>query len=136
MKHWHYAESDQQKGPISEAELIQLLESGQLPKSSLVWTEGQADWQPASEIDGLIPKASAPTHSTRLAPRTKIRESSDHFIPNGEQLRPWIRNWARGIDFILFSVVAGFVIGIQFFDTYASPISTLVLLNRKVRIPQ
>ncbi|MFQ3224766.1 MAG: putative RDD family membrane protein YckC [Lentimonas sp.] len=112
MKEWHYAESDQTTGPISEAELIQLFESGRLPKHSLVWTEGQADWLPASEIDELTPRVTAPTHNTRLAPRREIRDSDDDFIPTGEQLRPWIRNWARGIDFILFSVGAGLAIGV------------------------
>lgn len=47
---WHYAENQQSKGPVSRDQLRALLDSGQLPKSTLVWQPGMANWRPASDI--------------------------------------------------------------------------------------
>lgn len=114
MKEWHYAESDQTKGPISEAELIQLFESGRLPTNSLVWTEGQADWLPASDIAGLIPTTISQYQVKSTSSTTRTIQSDTDFTPSGEQIRPWIRYWARLIDILLFSVMVGFVIGVVY----------------------
>lgn len=51
---WHYAHNGQQQGPVSDAELAQLFESGTLKADSLVWAEGMADWKPISEVPELM----------------------------------------------------------------------------------
>lgn len=112
MKQWNYAEDDQSKGPIPEDELIQLIESGRLPRNTLVWTEGQADWQPASEIDGLLPVELLPIAAEPLPSPLRTKREPNDYEPTGEQIRPWIRNWARGVDFMLFSFCVGIVIGL------------------------
>lgn len=48
MTQWHYAQSNQQFGPVPEAELVQKLQSGELSSSALVWREGMPEWQPAA----------------------------------------------------------------------------------------
>ena len=45
---WYYAHNGQQQGPVSEAELTQLAQSGTISGTSLVWKEGLPDWQPLS----------------------------------------------------------------------------------------
>jgi uncharacterized RDD family membrane protein YckC len=49
---WYYAEGNEQKGPVSEAELDQLFQRGQLLGSTLVWKEGMANWEAYSSIRG------------------------------------------------------------------------------------
>ena len=45
---WHYSNNGSQAGPVSEAELQQLVTAGELQEQSLVWREGLPDWQPAA----------------------------------------------------------------------------------------
>ena len=49
MRHYYYADKDQQFGPFSIDELI----SKRLKKSTLVWTDGMTDWSTADRIEEL-----------------------------------------------------------------------------------
>jgi GYF domain 2 len=57
---WFYASEGQQKGPFPEAQLRDLIIRGAVRADTLVWTEGMAGWQRASEIPGLMPGGSGP----------------------------------------------------------------------------
>jgi uncharacterized RDD family membrane protein YckC len=56
MDNWYYAQNGAQVGPVSQATLVQLLASGQVPVDSLVWCTGMAEWVAAS----TLPELSAP----------------------------------------------------------------------------
>jgi len=43
---WFYALNGQQAGPVSDAQLDELLRSGKINDDTRVWHEGMADWQP------------------------------------------------------------------------------------------
>lgn len=49
MKHYYYADNDQQLGPFT----VEELKSKRLKKSTLVWTDGMQDWTTAESIDEL-----------------------------------------------------------------------------------
>ena len=49
MKHYYYADSEQQFGPFTVDEL----KTKRLKKSTLVWTDGMQDWTSANEIEEL-----------------------------------------------------------------------------------
>lgn len=51
---WYYTQNGEQSGPISFYQLQQLANSGTLKSSDYVWTDGQGDWKPASEVVGLF----------------------------------------------------------------------------------
>src|SRR5881394_2477763 len=53
MSQWYYAKSGQQLGPVTGEQLQQLARSGQLARGDLVWTDGMAEWLPASSITQL-----------------------------------------------------------------------------------
>jgi uncharacterized membrane protein len=53
MSDWYYAVNNEQKGPISETELKGQLAASRIPADSLVWTDGMANWTPASEVSAL-----------------------------------------------------------------------------------
>ena len=59
-RNWFYASDGQQKGPLPEAQLRDLIARGMVRPDTLVWTEGMSGWQKAAEIPGLIPSAGAP----------------------------------------------------------------------------
>jgi GYF domain 2 len=58
---WYYAAQGVQQGPISEAELRDLVFSGVVVAETLVWTDGMAGWERAGQIPGLISDVGSPT---------------------------------------------------------------------------
>jgi len=54
MSEWYYDLDGEQQGPVSKEVLQAKFVSAELPPSNLVWTKDMADWQPASEVEGLI----------------------------------------------------------------------------------
>jgi uncharacterized membrane protein len=50
MSDWYYAENNEQKGPVNEAELKTHLATGKLPADTLVWQDGMANWTAASQV--------------------------------------------------------------------------------------
>jgi hypothetical protein len=61
---WYYADSGQQRGPVSEAELLALVQAGRVTGATLVWHEGLPNWQPyelvAPSPAGLEPALAPP----------------------------------------------------------------------------
>ncbi|MGC6582032.1 MAG: DUF4339 domain-containing protein [Akkermansiaceae bacterium] len=47
---WFYSEDGAQKGPVAFSVLQQKFASGELSPTSLVWTNGMAEWVPASSV--------------------------------------------------------------------------------------
>ena len=57
---WFYASEGKQQGPYPEVQLRELAARGTVAPDTLVWCEGMAGWQKASEIPGLLTGHSAP----------------------------------------------------------------------------
>jgi hypothetical protein len=54
---WYYAKGGQRLGPVEEAELVRLAQSGGLLPSDLVWHAGMGNqWQPAGSMKELFPE--------------------------------------------------------------------------------
>ena len=60
---WYFASQGQQQGPLSEAQLRELIATGKLTPETLVWTEGMASWQKAGDIPGLLAGGGPPAMS-------------------------------------------------------------------------
>src|SRR5688572_5779148 len=66
MAQWYYARDGQQQGPVEEQALKQMLSSGELQLTEMVWREGMGNWQPASQVQEFAglgqarPQAAAP----------------------------------------------------------------------------
>ena len=52
---WYYADKGQQIGPFDDAAFENLVSSGQIQATTLVWNSGMTDWKPVAEL------GSAPT---------------------------------------------------------------------------
>ena len=55
---WFYAKGKQKIGPVTEEQLEELVRSGEVSRTDMVWKQGMAKWQPAGAVDGLLPKSS------------------------------------------------------------------------------
>lgn len=60
---WHYAIGTERKGPVTEAQLDELVTRGEVRPDTLVWRDGMVDWQPlaaARPTAGAPPPLAAP----------------------------------------------------------------------------
>jgi uncharacterized RDD family membrane protein YckC len=57
---WYYAINGQRQGPVSPAELEQLVRNGTIQADTLVWCQGMPDWQAYSTIGSAAMTASTP----------------------------------------------------------------------------
>ena len=53
---WYYGHEGQRQGPMSLDELRQLVASGQVKPTDLVWESGMPEWRPANTITDLLQK--------------------------------------------------------------------------------
>jgi hypothetical protein len=47
---WYYVDAGQQAGPVDDAQLAALVESGKVQGETLVWREGMGNWAPYREV--------------------------------------------------------------------------------------
>lgn len=47
---WYYAAGQEQKGPVSTEELLELARTGAVTASTLIWKEGMAEWKNVREV--------------------------------------------------------------------------------------
>lgn len=60
---WYYAKGKEKVGPLTAAQLKQLILSGELTRTDMVWKEGMGKWTPAGQVDGLFD--AAPSQAVR-----------------------------------------------------------------------
>src|SRR3954471_12594585 len=52
---WFYEFNGEQKGPVTESELDQLIAQGTVLPTTLVWREGLASWTPLAQARPSVP---------------------------------------------------------------------------------
>ena len=58
---WFYIDAQQQQlGPVTIEQLQQLATNGQIQPTTLVWTEGMAEWAQADQVQGIYAQTAAP----------------------------------------------------------------------------
>ena len=50
MAKWYYEKGGLQQGPVEEADIRGMLDAGEIGWEAQIWTKGQGDWLPASEV--------------------------------------------------------------------------------------
>ena len=109
MKQWYYLLEGQRKGPVAEPDLINLIDNGLISPDTLVWSEGMPEWQKAGDIAELRafpaspPVVPPPQPRVPSPPPVCLSGMDPSSLPSGPQVRPWVRFWARFIDYSLIS---------------------------------
>jgi cell division protein FtsB len=77
MATWFYAESvdDQPLGPFSTSEFHQLIRERKITPETLVSSDGDSEWIPASAVGGLFPGTPIPGTPSLPAPRKKASKA-------------------------------------------------------------
>lgn len=107
MTAWWYAEKDKKIGPLEQADLARLIQSGKIGPRTMLWKEGMESWLPLDEIEELRAlKAAVP-------PPLPPKVSCD--LLTYPMATRWPRFFARIFDvwweILLVSFVLGAVLG-------------------------
>lgn len=83
---WFYEKNGAQQGPVSEAELRELLNQGEISPSNLVWKQGMGDWAPYASIfdegGAVSSKTACPTCGASVASSELIPAGDSKVCPN------------------------------------------------------
>jgi beta-glucosidase len=78
---WHYGQGEEQHGPVPLEELKQLVASGQVQPTDMVWNAAMPDWLPAGDVEELFPKQKTASERAAAEP---VPEPS----PSGSSRQP------------------------------------------------
>ena len=120
MEQWFFNDAGRQHGPVDRAGIQSMLAAGKIFPGTLVWNSAMADWKPAREVPQL---EISPYATPAFEPVSGIDWSG--YTPSGSQIRPWVRYWARTLDFLLFALIVGMVV-LPFYPDFADMGDTLM----------
>jgi len=96
---WYYTQNNQQIGPVDEAKIKELVASGVINASTLVWAAGMAAWQPITQtpLAGLV--GNLPPAPPSYAPPAVM---VDPRVQKTNTLFTWF--WISLIGILLFGI--------------------------------
>ena len=65
---WHYVEQGQPAGPVSDEQFAELVRTGKINATTLVWREDMTDWLPYRQVTLQIPPVPNRAGGHRPAP--------------------------------------------------------------------
>lgn len=86
---WYYAEGNQQRGPLSDAEFDEMIENGRIGRETLVWRDGMENWQSLA-----IVRPNAGTHAIQSTEDSPLSSS----VSADESLEPQLPAAAQTSD--------------------------------------
>jgi uncharacterized protein DUF4339 len=119
---WFFASDGQQRGPVPEAQLRELIAGGTIAADVLVWSQGMADWQRAADVPGLVPDTLAsPTLDGDTTVRAAAGGDASGSAPGKMQELEigagmlariyWLFVWRSFLGSIVIGFVIGFILG-------------------------
>jgi len=90
---WFYCAGEEQTGPVPAAQIKTLIRAGQIKGDTMMWSEGMADWQSASQTEF---KALLPALPSALAPATDAFGNPLNVAPIGDSQDAWFYRSATG----------------------------------------
>jgi GYF domain 2 len=78
---WYFAIDEEERGPVTEAQLRTLIGTGNLSRDDLVWREGLNDWVPAWQVPGLFDKEVGSRAADAASPSTAEKRPAQATAP-------------------------------------------------------
>jgi len=104
---WFYMSGEQKEGPVSHNELQEMLDQGEIDLQTKVWTESLNAWFPISEVEHFNMSAIDEIPTIVVEKKGSYsREDDRDYV----RARPWVRFWARMIDYSLFTLIVGYIV--------------------------
>jgi GYF domain 2 len=101
---WYYAAQGAQQGPISEAELRDLVARGGVSGETLVWTEGMAGWEKAGRIPGLMSDVGSRPPGFPPSPSNDITTGPAGIAPLSAKFELW-PYFGQGVLFVIGQIL-------------------------------
>lgn len=79
---WYYAKDSEQCGPVEKDTLVDMINNGELPLDTLVWTNNMRNWQPATEVADLVDELhlkAAPLSAISIEPEQPAVNSTEEI---------------------------------------------------------
>jgi len=111
-KTWHYQDGGASVGPVGEAQMVMLFQSGSLDSSSKVWSRGMSKWESASahfplRIHGQ-PPSRAPHTPKSIAPKAVTQKVYSPILnPGNHRISKIAYNGIRRMPYILGVALLG-----------------------------
>jgi len=112
---WYYTQHGKQAGPVDDAAICELIQSGAVTRSTMVWSDGMADWLPAGQTQlssrfaaGGPPPLRTPTPAP-TPPEHDWDRDATKIYPSNPPKSPhlsWLNVIVVGLAQILFGQVA------------------------------
>ncbi len=80
---WYFADGDEERGPVTEAQIRTLIGTGNLQADDLVWREGLDDWMPAGQVPGLF--GNGPGTAEAQLPSGKSRQDRQVAVADSDK---------------------------------------------------
>jgi hypothetical protein len=108
MAEWFYSDGEERLGPVTQESMRELLQSGKVKATNLVWTEGMPDWKTVNEVPelrSLLPEINK--HISSASPfieKDRASESSssnrdDRNFEDSPRTQTRDRDWGDSRDF-------------------------------------
>ncbi len=78
---WYYAENSEQRGPVTKEDLIAKLQSGELTRDTLVWTNNMRNWEKASDVEEIAEFLPAAAPEPTPAPTPVFQQNTQQASP-------------------------------------------------------
>jgi uncharacterized RDD family membrane protein YckC len=116
-REWYYLQDEKQIGPVSEHKIRDMLRTEELSKDVYLWTESLDAWKKAKDIDLLTDK---PTLSPDEIVVEDSKEDPVTVAVEEKTVRPWVRYWARQLDYLFAGMLVMLVVSPAYFLGEAS----------------
>lgn len=92
----------------------EMLDTGHLGSGTLIWSESMMEWTPVSKVESFRVKSipSPPPLPRKPSPTPSLEEAKMVREEIVSQVRPWVRYWARNFDYVVFSLIVGFILNV------------------------
>jgi len=117
MKHYHIYIDNKQKGPFS----LEELKEQKITNQTLVWFEGQIDWQKASEIEELkeiFKKVPPPIKAFTQTPPIPENETSKPILENEEDSVSKILGINKSTFLIFATIIVIIIVAFTYYQNY------------------
>ena len=112
QQQWHYIDTaGQQIGPIPGDQLHSYVSAGHITAETQIWTDGMAEWLPASSIEGLIPAVAAPQQQIQANPYAPPQTQVTAQAASGDYPVPNVKRCSFGLYLILSLLGIGIIVG-------------------------
>lgn len=98
---WYYADGDQQRGPYTDEEMLDLLSTGRVALTQLVWRQGMAQWAPLNAVGELI--GIAPAAATAVLPYPSPPQIN-YYNPIGGTIA-YAGFWLRFVAYVIDAII-------------------------------